>query len=215
MEEIIIEKAILYAKKQFENESSGHDFWHTLRVYNNAIAISENEKCNKFIVKLAALLHDVDDQKVFGGISGQFDNAKRFMIESNVEENIIDIVCGIINKMSFVGDKIKIIDSIEGKIVQDADRLDALGAIGIARSFTFGGAKNRPIYIPNVVPRNKITEKEYVANIGDSTINHFYEKLLKLKELMYTETAKSIADIRTEYMKNFLKQFYAEWDGKL
>lgn len=211
----LINKTKEFIKKIFENEGSGHDYYHTLRVYNLALNIAEKENANILIVSLASLLHDVDDYKIFGGKQGQTVNAEKFMQENNVDINVIEEVCYIIKNMSFKGDKITEMLSLEGKIVQDGDRIDALGAIGIARVFTFGGNKNRPIYIPNNKPRDVLTEEDYISNIGDSSISHFYEKLLKLKDLMYTNTAKEIAESRTKYMNLFLKEFYEEWEGKL
>ena len=209
----IIQNAIVYAKELFKNESSGHDFWHTLRVYNNAKLISGQENCDQFVVELGALLHDVDDQKIYGGELGQFDNAKKFMIENGVDSLTTEMVCNIINKMSYTGDDIEEMDTIEGKIVQDADRLDAIGAIGIGRTFAFGGNKSREMHNPDIPPRKYIAKEEYKSGTP-STINHFYEKLLKLKDLMNTETGKKIAQHRHEYMELFLKEFLEEWDGK-
>ncbi len=209
----IISNAIEYTRKMFQNESSGHDFWHTLRVYNNATQIAQNENCDIFIVQLAALLHDVDDQKIFGGTVGQYDNAKQFMIDNEIDENKINQVCQIINKISYKGDHIDEIDTIEGMIVQDADRLDAIGAIGIARTFAFGGNKNREMYNPEIPYQEHMTAEEYKNN-NSSTINHFYEKLLKLKDLMNTDTGKQIAIDRHHFMEQFLEQFYNEWEGK-
>lgn len=210
----IIEKAKDYAKIKFENESSGHDFYHTLRVYNMALNIAKKENADIFIVSLAALLHDVDDYKIFGGEVGQTENAEEFMNSQSIEKDVINAVCYVIKNMSYKGDDIVELETLEAKIVQDADRIDALGAIGIARTFTFGGSKGRPIYMPNNNPRDQMTEMEYVSNIGDSSINHFHEKLLKLEKLMNTETAKNIAKHRTEYIKGFLNEFLDEWEGE-
>ena len=213
MEEKIIELATQYAKRMFENEGSGHDFWHTLRVYNNAMLIAKNETCDIFVVRLASLLHDVDDQKIFGGVVGQYDNAQKFMIENNVPEEVIAKVCNIISKISYKGADFEKMDTIEGEITQDADRLDAIGAIGIARTFAFGGNKNREMYNPNIPPREQVTAEEYKNN-KESTINHFYEKLLKLKDLMNTKTGKEISEQRHKFMETFLKEFFDEWNGE-
>ena len=212
-EEKIIENAKNYAREMFKNESSAHDFWHTIRVYNNAKLISKNEKCNQFIVELCALLHDVDDSKLFEEKLEKNYNAKKFMIENKINPVTIEYVCNIINKISYKSEEAEKMDNIEGKIVQDADRLDAIGAIGIARTFDFGGNKNREIHNPEIPPKQYLTKKEYKNN-NAPTINHFYEKLLKLKELMNTKSGKEIAQHRHEYMEKFLKEFLEEWDGK-
>ncbi len=209
---MIIDKAISYVKKFFEEEFSGHDYYHTLRVYNLAQYIANVEKCDKEIVLLSALLHDVDDYKIVGKEAEPFYNAKKFLKSENYPENKIEIICHIISQVSFKGKNKVTPDTIEGKIVQDADRLDAIGAIGIARAFTYGGNHKIPIHIPNMDYKEEMTEEEHYKNVG-TTINHFYEKLLKLKDLMNTDTAKKMAIHRHEYMKTFLKEFYDEWDG--
>lgn len=210
--EKIILNALEYAKNIFEKEGSGHDFWHTKRVYNNAVEIAKNESCDEFIVKLAALLHDVDDYKIFGGEVGETKNAREFMESNGCSEMVIEHVIQIISTMSFKGDTIIKMKTIEGEIVQDADRLDGLGAIGIARVFTFGGHIGRTIYDPLNKYRTHLTLEEY-KNVNVSSINHFYEKLLKLKDLMNTDTGKKVALKRHEFLESYLKQFYIEWDG--
>ena len=209
-----IEKTIEYVKKFFENDFSGHDFYHTLRVYNLARYITNFEKCDIELVCLGALLHDVDDYKLVGEENEPFNNAKTFLKSLGLSIKKIEQICHIISQVSFKGNETVIPDTIEGKIVQDADRLDATGAIGIGRTFAYGGSHKIPMHIPNMECKEDMSAKEYYENAG-TTINHFYEKLLKLKDLMNTETAKNMAKHRHEYMQEFLKEFYDEWEGKI
>lgn len=212
MNEILINKTIEKAKDIFKNDFSGHDFWHTLRVYNVAKMIAEKEKCDMEIVCLASLLHDFDDAKITNSTT-ELENATKWLKENNYPQERIDCIKDIINNISFKGVDTKIPDTIEGKIVQDADRLDAIGAIGIARTFAFGGTKGREMWDPSEHYVDNMNEEEYRKNKGN-TINHFYEKLLKLKDMMNTETAKEIAEHRHLYMENFLEEFYSEWNGE-
>lgn len=207
----IVENAFGFLKEIFKGDSSGHDYYHSIRVYNNAISIARKEGGNVFLIKLAALLHDVDDRKLFD-TSDKLQNAQTFLKDNCVDESLIDEVCKIIKAVSFKGTGSVIPDSIEGKIVQDADRLDAIGAIGIARTFAYGGHKGRTIYDPNEKPIENMAAEEYENHISTS-INHFYEKLLKLKGLMNTDTALSIAENRHAYMEEFLGEFMNEWNG--
>ena len=209
---MIVDKAISYVKEFFEEDYSGHDFYHTLRVYNLAKYIANIEKCDKELVCLSALLHDVDDYKIVGKEEEPFFNAKKFLRNENYPDNRIEKICHIISQVSYKGKDTVTPDTIEGKIVQDADRLDAIGAIGIARTFAYGGNHKTPIHIPNMEHKEDMTAEEYYNNNG-TTINHFYEKLLKLKDLMNTDTAKNMAKHRHEYMETFLKEFYDEWEG--
>lgn len=211
MNEELIKKTIDKAKKFFQNECSGHDFWHTLRVYNNAKAIAEKEECNKEVVCLAALLHDFDDVKITNSTE-KLENATKWLMENNYPEEGIGLIKRIINGVSFKGTDTRVPETIEGKIVQDADRLDAIGAIGITRAFAYGGAHEREIWDPNEQYREEMNEEQY-RNHKSTSINHFYEKLLKLKDMMNTDTAKQIAKSRHQYMQDFLKEFYDEWDG--
>lgn len=211
MENELLEKAIAYIKMIFENDFSGHDFYHSLRVYKTATQIAKIEHANILLVQLAALLHDTDDAKLFE-TSKQLSHAIAFMEQNGVSQETIKSVCHIIGEVSFKGKESIKPSSLEGMVVQDADRLDALGAIGIARTFAYGGNRNRVIYNPEEKPLLEMTKEQYVNHKGTS-INHFYEKLLKLKDLMNTDTARKIAQERHEFMKTFLKQFYAEWDG--
>lgn len=207
----IVENAFAYLKDIFSKDCSGHDYYHSIRVYNNALNIAHKEGGNIFIIKLSALLHDVDDRKLFN-TSNKLQHARKFLTENFVDESSIEEICKIIKSVSFKGTESAIPDTIEGKIVQDADRLDALGAIGIARTFAYGGYKGRPIYEPYEEPVENMTAEEY-ENHTSTSVNHFYEKLLKLKYLMNTDTAKSIAEIRHLYMEEFLNEFIIEWNG--
>ena len=196
-------------KELFANDCSGHDFWHSLRVLNNAEKIAKTEKCNEYIVMIAALLHDTDDRKIFE--TKDYENARRIMSDCHLTEDTIDQVIDIIREISFKGTESISPKSIEGKIVQDADRLDAMGAIGIARAFSYGGNHNRAIHIPDCQPNTNMDGTEYRNNEG-TTINHFYEKLLLIKDMMNTDCAKTIAQKRDGYMREFLKEFYDEWN---
>lgn len=212
--EQLINKTIEFVKQFFKNEYSGHDYFHTLRVYNTAIEIAKEEQANLKIVSLAALLHDVDDVKLSPDTCLNKDNARNFLKENNIDNNEINLICRIIDEVSYKGtDTIKP-SSLEGCIVQDADRLDALGAIGIARAFAYGGHHNRVMYDPEILPKLNMTESEYRNHIS-TTVNHFYEKLFNLKKLMNTKKAIEIADQREQFMKDFISRFINEWDGTL
>ncbi len=196
----IIGNAIKYIKEFFKDDYSGHDYYHSLRVYNTAIKIEEEENNNAIDltkVKLIALLHDVDDYKISPNTSTNLGNARSFLKNNNIANDKIEAIISDISNLSFSKGKSSDCLSIEGKIVQDADRLEALGAIGIARTFAFSGANNRAIYDP-------IDNKK-------SAIKHFYDKLLKLEDLMNTNYGKLLAKERTNFMKDFLNEFYKEW----
>lgn len=212
----IIDNTILFVKQQLENAEGGHDWFHIERVYKNALLIAEGEDCNLTVVKLGALLHDIADSKFHGGDETVGPKTARAFLESqNVSEDIILHVIAIIENISFKGGNFeKKFNSKELEIVQDADRLDAIGAIGIARTFNYGGFKNRPLYNPNIQPNMNMNKEEY-KNSESPTLNHFYEKLLLLKDKMNTETGKKIAQKRHDFMVTFLSQFYAEWDGEV
>ncbi len=207
----IVNNAIAYIKEMFSNDYSGHDFHHSIRVYNNALHIAEKEGGNLLHIKLAALLHDVDDRKLFD-TSENLDNARGFLQNNGLDEETTNKICEIIKSVSYSGNGSITPDTIEGKIVQDADRLDALGAIGIARTFAYGGHKGRPIYDPDEKPIENMTAEEY-KNHTSNSLNHFYEKLLKLKDLINTETARSMAEKRHAYIENYLEEFLCEWNG--
>lgn len=212
MDKQIIDEAIEYVKNVFEHDYSGHDFFHTLRVYKMATTIAEQEGADILIVQLAALLHDVDDSKLSPQTHANKDKAVDFLSRHDVPQEIIKMICDIIDVVSFAGIDSIVPNSIEGKCVQDADRLDAIGAIGIARAFVYGGNHNRAIYDPDIPFREEMTKKEYQNNISTS-INHFYEKLLLLSKLMNTATAKAIAKERDAYMRIYISEFMAEWEG--
>lgn len=212
----IIEATIRFVKHELKTAEGGHDWFHTERVYKNALLIAKNEPVNLTVVALAALLHDIADSKFNNGdetIGPRV--ASEFLLKQNVSSEIIEHVTQIIEHMSFKNsfDLGTAFTSKEMEVVQDADRLDAIGAIGIARCFNYGGFKNRPLYDPEIAPNLNMTKAEYKASTAP-TINHFYEKLLLLKDQMHTKSGKRIASERHQYMEGFLKQFYAEWEGK-
>jgi uncharacterized protein len=211
----IISKTIAFVKDKLDNAEGGHDWFHIERVYKNAMLIAQNEVCDVAVVKLAALLHDIADSKFNDGDESVGPKVARGFLESeNVDQTTIDHVVKIIENISYKGGNFeKDFTSIELNIVQDADRLDALGAIGIARTFNYGGFKNRTLYDPKISPNTKMTKEEY-KNSEAPTLNHFYEKLLLLKDKMNTESGKQIAKERHSYMEGFLSQFYAEWEGE-
>ena len=214
----IINNTILFVKNQLTHAEGGHDWFHIERVYKNALLIAEEEEeeCDLSVVKLAALLHDIADSKFHDGDESVGPKTARTFLESqNVSEAIISHVIAIIENISFKGGNFeKDFHSKELEIVQDADRLDAIGAIGIARTFNYGGFKNRSLYNPNIQPNLNMNKEEY-KNSESPTLNHFYEKLLLLKDKMNTETGKKIAQKRHDFMVTFLSQFYAEWDGEV
>lgn len=208
----LINNALEFVKEFFKNDASGHDYYHTLRVYKTADKIAQKENADIEMTSIIALLHDVDDCKLVGDDSKSLKNAKKVLTENNVSENKINLICSEISKISFNGNGKNCPDTLEGKIAQDADRLDALGAIGIARAFAYGGNKGRAIHLPNTPIKEYTNEKDYHNN-NDTTINHFYQKLLKLTELMNTAEAKRIAEKRNEFILEYLDEFFTEWNG--
>ena len=207
----VIERAQAYVKERFETEYSGHDYFHTLRVMRMATRIAEREHANIEMVQLAALLHDVDDRKLSPGTYRNQANARAFMQSSGLDEETIEAVCCIVQSVSF-GDNDIPPNTPEAKCVQDADRLDAMGAIGVGRAFAYGGRHQRWMHHPDIPAKPDMTKAEYV-NHESTTINHFYEKLFKLTALMNTATAKEIAREREAYMRAFVSEFLDEWDG--
>lgn len=211
----IVDKTIAFVKAQLKDAEGGHDWFHIERVYKNALLIAKEESCNLEVVQLAALLHDIADSKFHNGdetIGPR--TAKNFLEQENVSQETITHVLAIIENISFKGGNFEQqFHSKELNIVQDADRLDAIGAIGIARTFNYGGFKNRAIYDPEIKPNLSMSKEEY-KNTTAPTINHFYEKLLLLKDKMNTPTGKKIAAERHAFMELFLNQFYSEWEGK-
>lgn len=213
-EKRIIEATKEYVKSKLEGEGSGHDWWHVLRVYNNALDIANNEKnVDVFVVELGALLHDIADHK-FGYTDEDRTNIiTDFLKHHDVNQDTIDHVIYISNYISFKGGTNKhVMQSIEGKIVQDADRLDAMGAMGISRTFTYGGHVNRPMYVPTSKKEDIEKEDGYTNN---DTITHFYEKLLLLRDRMNTNTGRKKAEARHKTMEFFLDMFYKEWKGEI
>ena len=207
------EETEIYIQRYFENEGSGHDWWHIHRVRNVALKLAKIEGGDKFIIEMAALLHDLDDWKLNGNTD--ISKSKEWLEALDIEQNEIDKILEIIEQVSFKGAGVEIkATTLEAKIVQDADRLDAIGAIGIARTFAYGGSKARLIYHPEIKPVMHNSFSTYKNNTAP-TINHFYEKLLLLKELLNTDSAKKIAKKRHNFMEVFLEQFYNEWENKI
>ena len=213
-EDILI-RTIAFVRNELQDAEGGHDWWHIERVWNIAKLIAKQEKVNLFVVELAALLHDIADAKFYNGDENIGpEKASDFLESILVEKEIIEHVENIIRHISFKGDNFTdTFYSTELAVVQDADRLDAIGAIGIARAFNYGGFKNRQIYDPSIPPDLEMTKDVYKKS-NAPTINHFYEKLLLLKDRMNTETGKKIAGERHRFMEIFLQEFYMEWEGK-
>ncbi|WP_292890755.1 HD domain-containing protein [Nonlabens sp.] len=211
----IIDQTIQFVKTQLQNAEGGHDWFHIERVWKNAKLIAQDEKCDRGIVELGALLHDIADSKFHDGDETVGPRvAKEFLESLEVPKDVMEHVANIIKYISYKGGhQSKDFSSIELHIVQDADRLDAIGAIGIARTFNYGGFKNRAIYDPNIPADLDMSSAQYKKSTAP-TINHFYEKLLLLKDLMNTETGRKVAQQRHDYMQSFLDQFYAEWNGE-
>ena len=214
-QEQIIQNTTQFVKDTLKDAEGGHDWFHTQRVFKNAHLIAKEEDVNLFIVSLGALLHDIADAKFHCGDESMGPKkARSFLEEERVSEEVIVHVENIIKEISFkssVGRKQQF-TSAELSVVQDADRLDAIGAIGIARCFNYGGFKNRALYDPSIPPNLNMNKEEYTKSTAPS-INHFYEKLLLLKDLMNTKTGRLIAQERHAYMESFLTQFYHEWEG--
>lgn len=210
--EPIIEDAIAYVQAVFREDFSGHDAYHTLRVYRTAVALAQMEQANIRLTALAALLHDVDDRKLSPETAAGKDRATRFLQRHQVPQEEISAICTIIDQVSFKGVDSQIPTTPEGKCVQDADRLDALGAIGIARTFAYGGSRGRAMYDPEEPPCLSMGAEEY-GKRASTSINHFYEKLLLLKDMMNTQAGQLVAEKRTAMMQQFLDAFFAQWDG--
>jgi uncharacterized protein len=215
MEQDLIAQTKEFVRKQLQNAEGGHDWWHIVRVHTTALELAEETPANMLVVELAALLHDISDSKFHQGDEEKGPAvARSFLLDQQLDDETINAVDYIIRHMSFKNsfefDEEK---TIEFQIVEDADRLDAMGAIGIARAFSYGGHKMRPFYDPDIPPANFTEGKAYKTS-QSPTINHFYEKLLLLKDMMNTEKAKKMAAGRHQFMLRFLDQFYSEWEGQ-
>lgn len=215
-EKEIINKTIAFVKDTLIDAEGGHDWFHIERVYKNTLLIAKTEDVNIFVVSLGALLHDIADSKFHDGDETVGPKtAREFLFNLNVDSIVIEHVVNIIKNISFKGgNEIQKFTSPELNVVQDADRLDAIGAIGIARCFNYGGFKNRQLHNPEIKPNLNMSKAEYKLSTAP-TINHFYEKLLLLKDRMNTKTGKKIALERHTFMELYLKQFYNEWDGNV
>ncbi|NNF73620.1 MAG: HD domain-containing protein [Flavobacteriaceae bacterium] len=211
----VIERTKAFAKEALAGAEAGHDWFHTERVYKNSMLIAKDEVVDEFVVALGALLHDIADSKFHDGDESVGPKmAREFLFKHNVDSMIIEHVVNIIENISFKSslDGERKFTSPELDVIQDADRLDAIGAIGIARCFNYGGFKNRKLYDPEIKPHLNMSKEEYKTSDAPS-INHFYEKLLLLKDLMNTQTGKKIAQKRHDFMVMYLDQFYKEWEG--
>ncbi|MCX6183481.1 MAG: HD domain-containing protein [Flavobacterium sp.] len=216
IESNLVNATIRFVKKQLENAEGGHDWFHIERVYKLALRIAEKEAdVDVLVVQLAALLHDIADSKFHDGDESIGPRlAREFLSEQQLAEDQLEQVIAIIENISFKGgNQAQTYFSKELAVVQDADRLDAIGAIGIARTFNYGGFKNRALYDPAIPPNLHLSKEEYKKNTAP-TVNHFYEKLLRLKDLMHTETARELAAERHQFMEQFLSRFYSEWEGE-
>jgi uncharacterized protein len=210
-----LQAAEAFVKERLAGDSSGHDWWHIERVRQVALAIGREERVDLYIVELAALLHDVADWKFAGGDSSAGPREVRAWLDSRgIEAAVSEHVCQIIEQLSFKGAGVATpMSTVEGKVVQDADRLDAIGAVGIARAFAYGGAKGRALHDPSEPPQMHASFAAYKQNAGP-TLNHFYEKLMLLKDRMNTAAGKRLAAERQQFMQAFLDQFLSEWDGQ-
>ena len=210
----IIDRTAEHLKTLHAGDSSGHDWWHIWRVWQTALTLGRAEQADLFVVELAALLHDIADWKFHGGDDSAGPRAAReWLAQFNVDAAIVDHVCEIIAGLSYKGAGVDTtMATLEGRVVQDADRLDAIGAIGIARAFAYGGAKGRAMHDPGVPPEIHASFEAYKKNSGP-TLNHFYEKLLLLKDRMQTDAGRRMAAERHQFMAEFVRRFLAEWDG--
>jgi uncharacterized protein len=211
-EQEILASAEAYVKKELGKDSSGHDWWHIYRVTKMAKHLAAKEGVDEFICELAALLHDIADEKLNSSKEAGLIKVKQWLQAHKVDHDVTEQVMEIISTMSYSGGNNPPMRTLEGKVVQDADRLDAIGALGIARTFAYSGWKGQLIHDPAVAPREEISKEAYREK--STAINHFYEKLLKLKSLMNTPSARQIAEQRHQVMEAYLKQFYAEWEAE-
>jgi uncharacterized protein len=209
----VIAEAERWVREQLERDSSGHDWWHIDRVRTMAVRIARETGANELVCELSALLHDIPDEKLTGDEAAGLERVKKWMEDQALDNDFVRHVMAIISTMSFKGGGGPSVATLEGKVVQDADRLDALGAIGIARTFAYSGWKGQPMHDPDLPPREAMTQEEYRKG-KSSAVNHFHEKLLKLSSLMNTPAARRIAEERHRYMVEFLERFHQEWNGK-
>jgi len=210
----IIEATTTFVKNILQHDSSGHDWWHIERVRKAALQIGKKENANLFVVEMAALLHDVADEKLNKSEEEGLMKVRNWLSSLQITDSEQEEIIEIISTMSFKGGNRPLMKTIEGQVVQDADRLDAIGAIGIARTFAYAGAHGDLIYDPELPFRESMTKEEY-RNGKSTAVNHFYEKLLKLKDTLNTNAAKKAAQERHDFMTGFLDQFYKEWNGQL
>ncbi|TVY08453.1 HD domain-containing protein [Paenibacillus cremeus] len=211
--EAILEQARQWVRKELERDSSGHDWWHIARVTKMAKRLAAGEEADLYVCELAALLHDIADEKLNPSKEAGLQKVETWLEQARVTQEDRTHIMDIISTMSFSGGQGKPMSTLEGRVVQDADRLDAIGAIGIGRTFAYGGWKGRLMHNPELPPREQMTVEQYRSE-GGTAINHFYEKLLKLKDLMNTNAARAVAEERHRYMELFLEQFYREWDAE-
>jgi len=213
-QEQIIRNTTEFIKKEFANETSGHDWWHIYRVWKDSIELAKQEKCDLFIVEMAALLHDLSDFKFIEKEEGK-NKIIAWLKKQELDSEQIERILEVVEDISFKGAESESkIRSREAAVVQDADRLDAIGAVGIARAFAYGGKVGRPLYDPSVKATMHKSFEDYKKHGNSSTVNHFYEKLLLLGDRLNTESAKKVAEKRHKYMEQFLDEFYKEWEGK-
>ncbi len=210
----LIREAEQFVQAKLAHDFSGHDWWHIMRVRATALTIAREELADAFICELAALLHDVADEKLVGDEEQGLREIRSWLTQHGVSDAQTEHVIAIIAAMSFKGGSRPPMRTLEGRVVQDADRLDAIGAVGISRVFAYSGAKGRPIHDPAILPREAMTQAEYRSG-NDTAINHFHEKLLKLKELMNTAHGRRLAEERHRFMEQYLERFHQEWSGQL
>lgn len=208
----VISEAERFCKSELEHDTSGHDWWHIHRVVQMAQRLAHEEGADSFICTIAALLHDVADEKLNDSKESGLLKVRNWLEEQQLQQDELEHIMDIISNMSYNGGTNPPMRTLEGQVVQDADRLDAIGAIAIARTFQYAGWKGHPIHNPNLPPRESMTAEEY-RNGKTTAINHFYEKLLKLKDRVNTPSAKAIAEERHRYMEQYVERFYKEWDG--
>lgn len=210
----LISEAERFCKSELEHDTSGHDWWHIHRVVQMAQRLAREEGADSFICTIAALLHDVADEKLNDSKESGLLKVRNWLEEQQLQQDELEHIMEIISNMSYNGGTNPPMRTLEGQVVQDADRLDAIGAIAIARAFQYAGWKGHPIHDPNLPPRESMTAEEY-RNGKTTAINHFYEKLLKLKDRVNTPSAKAIAEERHRYMEQYVERFYKEWDGHI